>query len=64
MSPSHTLAIPNTRMEKNFSIKPAFFFSVLVIKQIQVGNDQEKAQSERNSYSKSRGGKKQKQNDS
>ena len=32
--------------------------STLVIRKVQVGNDQEKAQSERNSHSKKRGGKK------
>ena len=58
MSPVTNLSIPNTRMEKIFFLlNQAFFFSVLVIIQIQVGNDQEKAQSERNSYSKNRGGK-------
>ena len=44
-------------MEMIFLLNKEIFFSVLVIKQIQVGNDQEKAQSERNSYSKNRGGK-------
>ena len=44
-------------MEMNFLLNKEIFFSVLVIKQIQVGNDQEKAQPERNSYSKNRGGK-------
>ena len=58
MSPVTYLSYPKyTYGEDFFLLNQAFFFSVLVIKQIQVGNDQEKAQSERNSYSKKIGGK-------
>ena len=63
MSPVTYLSYPKYMYgEVFFLLNQAFFFSVLVIKQTQVGNDQKKAQSERNSYSKNRGGKKQNDN--